>query len=217
MSTSELKPSPMPYKWYAGGAIVVIVLLVVIAITVRNDAPEVAEARLSLEASLGSPEAQVQIVEYGAYGCHTCRAIHQSQIVENLLADYGDDVQFTFRNWPVISPQNDPLAAQAAQCALDQSQEAFWQYHNALYDLSNGEYREHQAIGDFVALADKIGLDDQAIQTCLEDHTHDRTVDHWKSVGDDLNLPGTPTFFVNGQRVNSPAQLADFVQEALAS
>jgi protein-disulfide isomerase len=206
-----------PQWWYAGGAIGLLVLLAVSGITVQNRPPEVSDERLALEAHLGNANAAVEVIEYGAYGCHTCRATHQQGIVETLLASYGDQLRFTFRNWPVISPQNDPLAAEAAQCALDQSPQAFWQYHDALYDLSNRDYGQYQDRADFTNLAESIGLDAQALGDCLGQDTHQRTVDHWKEEADGLNLPGTPTFFVNGRRVNDPTQLEAIIQEALAA
>ena len=52
-----------------------------------------------------------------------------------LSAEYPDQVNFTFRDYPVISPVYDLMAAKVAQCVLDQDQELFWAFHDALYTV----------------------------------------------------------------------------------
>jgi hypothetical protein len=50
------------------------------------------------------------------------------EMIEN---DYAEQVNFVFVNFPVISI-NDPISAEAAQCALDEGQDAFWTFHNSI-------------------------------------------------------------------------------------
>lgn len=181
----------------------------------RDDAPEVSEARLAQEALIGPTEATVQIIEYGAYGCTTCRSVRDSGVIERILEIYGEDVNFVFRNWPIRNPTVDPLSAQAAQCALDQSDEAFWRLHNALFDLSVSDYNQLTDESDYVTLATQLEINAQAIQTCLAEDVHERTVRHWDDEAKGRNMPGTPTLFVNNQRVNDVNQLENTVRRAL--
>ena len=68
---------------------------------------------------IGPENALVQIVEFGDFGCHSCRGWHNAGIKDQLLADFGDQISFEFRHFPVITRQS-PLAAEAAQCAAEQ-------------------------------------------------------------------------------------------------
>lgn len=38
---------------------------------------------------VGTADAPVQIIEYGDFGCHSCRAWHNSGVKDQLLANYG--------------------------------------------------------------------------------------------------------------------------------
>lgn len=197
------------------GALTLIVLVAAgfAVFSLLDTPPEVDDDRLQQEAVLGNDDAVIEMIEWGTYGCQFCRFSHQSGIIDDLLNNYPQ-VEFRFRNWPVRE-SNDPEAAEAAQCALDQSDEAFWSYHEALFDLSNSEYRSFET-EDFVDLADEIGLDADALASCLEDRTHERTIEHWQDIAEDINLIGTPTFFVNGQRVNNAAQLESVINALLS-
>jgi len=76
-------------------------------------------ARLVDDPALGPTTAPVTIVEYGDFGCPSCRAWHRAGILKQIRAQYGEKVRFVWRDFPVITPQS-PQAAVAAQCAYDQ-------------------------------------------------------------------------------------------------
>lgn len=222
MDNTPIYPSKKPFaprfNLYFFGAIALIAAVFIggVVYASLDSSPEVSETRLKQEAVRGAKEARVQIVEYGAYGCITCRRTHQSGIVEDVLELYGDEVSFTFRNYP-IRVKHDPLAAEAAQCVLDQGDDAFWTFHNALYELSDADFRAYTEIRPYVTLAGENGLDADALQACLENETHRRTVEHWDDYGDSINLPGVPTFFVNGRRLNNASELQAAVEEAMGA
>jgi len=180
-----------------------------------SSAPEVAADRLELDPVLGDPNAPVTITEYAAYGCHACRAWHQQHIVENILNEFPGQVNFVVRDFPVIAPAYDRMAANVAQCALDQSQDMFWALHDGLYTvLDVGASQE-----DILRLGERIGLDYDTLKTCAEDGTHRATVDYDLNRARDLGLPGTPSFLVNGQRLfnPNPQTLRDAVVQAINS
>jgi len=182
---------------FLGG--ILALFLGIIAYNIINAPPDVADARLEREAVLGQPNASVQIVEYGAYGCPHCRDFHESGEVERLIETYGD-VQFVFRNAPFISG-NDKRGAEAAQCALDQGDEAFWAMHDAIFSLPTDEFIETND-GDMVELAREADIDAEALEQCLDDRTHERTVDYWETDRVREGITSTPTLFVNNQFVD---------------
>jgi protein-disulfide isomerase len=197
-------------NFYIGIGVVVLVAVVVGLYLYLNQPPEVAAGRLGLEAYIGAETAKVTVFEFGAYGCHACRATHQSgfnQRLEALIArpEYADKVRFVFVNFPVISPLNDPISPEAAQCTLDQGQEAFWAFHNALFDISDAEYAQMRREADFVSFAGQIEtdviIDTVALAECLSNDTHVRTVQYHERRARERFVQGTPTFFVNDREV----------------
>ena len=138
----ETEPSATPTSAQArtanalaanGGLIVLAVAaFAVVGFYRASSAPEVDAPLELMQANIdGLAEAPVRIVEFGDFGCPSCRAWHNSGIKEALLAEFGDQVSFTFRHFPVITRQS-PKAAEAGQCASEQGR--FWDYHDYIYE-----------------------------------------------------------------------------------
>ena len=198
----------------AVGAVILIALAAILIGGAGSAAPPVEDSRLTLDPYLGDPNAPVTIVEYGAYGCPACRAWHEAGIIEQILAAYPGQVRFTFRDYPVISPAYDRMAAELAQCALDQDEDLYWAYHNALYTRAQvGDSRD-----TLIALAGEVGLDTDALQACADAGTHRATVQYDEDRARRLGLRGTPSFTINGSVVYnaSPETLQAAITRALS-
>jgi protein-disulfide isomerase len=198
-----------------GGIIMAGTILLMITATSTGDMPDVADSRLELDPVMGNPDAPVTIFMYGAYACSACRAWHQAGIVELILVEFPDQVNFVFRDFPVIFPAYDRMAAEVAHCALDQSEAGFWALHDALYTtIAPGSSQEN-----ILRTGEQLGLDGVALRTCVEENTHRATVQYHEERGRHLGLPGTPSFFVNDTRLFSPTPdvLRATVEQALAN
>ncbi len=158
---------------------------------------------------LGNETAAVEIVEYGDLGCPACRAWHNSGIREQLVAEYGDQVRFVWRDFPVITADS-PKAAEAAQCAGAQGQ--FWDYHDYIYE--EGGSLKTSALKSYAA---DIGLDETEFNACLDQGWMVKKVQANEQAARRLGLRSTPGFTVNGQPLPAPpsyAQLATLVEQA---
>jgi protein-disulfide isomerase len=214
---SPRRPSQQQSRLIMGGAalVVVAVALFLILSNASQAAPEVVDKRLPRDPVLGNPEAPVTIVEYGAYGCTVCQAWHRAGIIEKILAEYPGQVRFVYRDFPVIAPSYSRMAARTAQCALDQGNNAFWRFHDAVF--THADARSSQ--GDLIQLGAQVGLDTDALQACVDNNTYAATVQSEEDQGYKLGLPGTPAFLVNGQRLfdASPDALRAAIERALSS
>jgi protein-disulfide isomerase len=88
-------------------------------------------ALTSRDVVLGDSNAPVTLIEYGDYQCQFC-GVYFQQVEPVLRSQYIDTgkVKMVFRNFQFLSPES-VAAAEAAECAKDQ--DAFWEYHDALY------------------------------------------------------------------------------------
>ncbi len=142
---------------------VVVVIVVAVLLILRSESTRVLSlraARLASDPSLGSPSAKVTIIEYGDFGCTTCRGWEQAGVLKQIVATYGDQVHFVWRDYPIITAQS-PQAAEAGQCAFDQGK--FWQYHDLLYGKAPA-----LSISDLKSYAAQIGLNTTQFDQCLE-------------------------------------------------
>ncbi|MEM7536729.1 MAG: thioredoxin domain-containing protein [Chloroflexota bacterium] len=151
----------------------------------------------------------VEIVEYGDFGCHACQLWHESGIRERILTDYGDQVRFVWRDFPVITA-NSPLAAEAGHCAG--AQDKFWEYHDHVYENLAG-LRKNQLVN----YAKDIGLDEEQFQMCLDQGLMKAKVQSNEQQARAIGLRGTPGFTVNGRPLSGPPSydtLASLIQSA---
>lgn len=150
-------------------------------------------------ASQGSPVAPVVIVEFGDFQCPYCRAA--VPIMKQVLARYPEAVKLEFRHFPLQSVHAQALpAAEAAACAGMQGK--FWPYHDALYarqdELSDQLYD---------AMAQDLGFDVAAFSRCRQGHLMLARVEADYEAGVAAGVRGTPTWFVNGYRVEGALPL----------
>ncbi len=151
----------------------------------------------SSKTPLGNPAASVTVTEYSDLQCPACRLIHQS-VTKPLLKGIGNEVRFEFKHFPLQIHTYSLQAAQASECAADQGQ--FWEFIDYAY--------EHQAElkpENFSAWAGALKLDTELFERCVASKIKRETVLADYQQGKELGVPGTPTFFVNGERV--PAEL----------
>ncbi len=200
-------------KWLSYGALgLMVVALIAFLATRPPKAPPLDETRLASNPSIGLASAKATITEFGDFGCHACQSWHNAGIKEQILETYGDDVQFVWKDFPVITAQS-PKAAEAGQCAFDQGM--FWEYHDLLYAKA-------PAIGvvELKAYAAELGLDTDLFDACLDSGQNREKTSQSETEARKLGLPGTPSFLVNGEKLIGPPSfetLAAAIDAALAN
>ncbi len=197
------------------GLVVAVAVLALSAFAVFRTvtAPDVVAIAEVSPANIDGPvDAPVQIVEFGDFGCPSCRAWHNLGIKEQLKAEFGDQVSFTFRHFPVITRQS-PQAAEAGQCAAEQGR--FWDYHDYIYEQTP---QNALAVDQLKSYAAAIDLDTGAFNRCLDSGQHADYVLRDQQAAVAGGARGTPTFFINGRQV-SPTydSLATAIRQILAN
>jgi protein-disulfide isomerase len=139
--------------------------------------------------SVGPDDAPVTIVEFSDFNCPYCKKFHQETFVK-LMAAYGDQVRFVYRDFPITSAESF-VAAQAANCAGRQG--AYWAFHDALFSGSLGLGR-----AAYDGYAGKLGLNIPALDACLDSGDEATEVTADAQAASELGVTGTPTFFING-------------------
>ena len=160
--------------------------------------------------SRGPAGAILQIVEFSDFQCPFCaRAL---PVTNSLLAAHPDDVRLEYRHFPLPMHEH---AARAAQASLEaQRQGSFWPYHDLLFE-NQGAMTDT----DLVGYADALGLDAGAFERALADGIHQARMHADMEAGMALAVTGTPTFFVNGFRLEGvpPIWVFEIALEAFRS
>ena len=145
----------------------------------------------------GNDKADLVIVEYGDYQCPYCGAAYP--VLKELIKEFGSQVKFVFRNFPLSEMhQYARPAAIAAEAANLQGK--FWEMHDAIYE-NQGSLNELFLF----ELAEKIGLNVSQFKTDIQKAELEDKVDSDFESGIMSGVNGTPSFFVNGNKFNGSA------------
>ena len=145
-----------------------------------------------------APDGKVTFVEFLDFECEACRAAFPA--VEQLRKEYAGKVTFVARYFPIPSHFNAERAARAVEAASKQGK--FEQMYQKMYE-SQTEWAEQQVPADdrFRAYAKDLGLDLAAFDKAYADPATLARVKKDAADGEALGVTGTPTFFLNGSKL----------------
>lgn len=175
---------------------------------------QITEGRFDVSAdddpALGPADAPVVIIEFSDYQCYYCGVFARERL-HPLLELYPEQVRFVYRDFVFYGPVS-RQAAIAAECADEQ--DAFWLYHDLLFEFQNELDRERMT-----ELAHSIDLDMDAFAACMDDPAMAAEVEQDTRDGARALVNGTPTFYINGRILVGAQPLdvfADMIDEELA-
>jgi protein-disulfide isomerase len=153
--------------------------------------------------SFGPETAKVTIVEFSDFQCPFCT--RAANVVHQIREKYGDKVRFVFRQYPLPMHGDAHLAAQASLAAHQQGK--FWEFHDLLFANQRALTRP-----SLEGYAKQVNLDVPRLKRALDDQSLKTAVDADVKLGEEVNVSGTPTLFINGKRVANPTEFAPVAQ-----
>lgn len=137
---------------------------------------------------LGPPNAPIVIAVFSDYQCPYCRRL--DPLLQQVLKKYPREVKLVFKNFPLSFHKYSRKASTAAMAANEQGK--FWEFHHKLFDTNK---LNDQKIQD---IAKELHLDMGKFNEELHDPAIGRLIDRDLADGQDNNVMGTPTIFING-------------------
>ncbi len=152
----------------------------------------------------GGADAKVAIVEFSDFQCPFCA--RATEKLNQLKKKYGNKIKIVFKNFPLPSHANAPLAARAGLCAQKlKGNESFWKLHDKMFANQSKLNRS-----DVIKYSSEIQLDEKAFEDCLNSEEIHSRVEADIQQGKDLGVQSTPTFYVNGRPVQGNQSLEVF-------
>jgi protein-disulfide isomerase len=125
-------------------------------------------------------------------------------------------VRFGYQHIIILGPESQ-LAAEASECAAEQ--DAFWVYHDRLFDAQKGRTMGAYSKDNLKRYAAELELDSQSFNECLDSGRHTEAVRQESQAASRLGVRSTPTFAINGRALLG-AQAFDvfkaFIEDELA-
>lgn len=197
-------------------ACVVIFAGILFASKKSADAPTNSNATTT-ENKTGEGKKGVTLTEYGDFQCPACGAYYP--IVEQTVEKYKDDITFQFRNFPLRSIHPHALlAARHAQAAANQNK--FWDMYNLLYKNQESWTSVSDPSSTFNSYAQSLNLDMAKYSADVSSSVTNDIINADIAAGTKLGVSSTPTFFIDGKKVENPRDADGFnklIEAAIAA
>lgn len=148
-------------------------------------------------ATSDSQEARtVEVLKYSDYSCPACKQYIPFQ--ERLKEDFGDNITIEYRHFPLGGFRYSELAARAVEAAGEQGRKK--EMHDKVFD-GQELWTQGNAEEIFESYAMELDLDMGQFENDLNSDRIREAVARQRSEGQRRMVQSTPTFFINGQRV----------------
>ena len=163
----------------------------------------------------GDQNAPVIIYEYADYACSHCA--EANAVINKMIKDYDGKVAVVFRSYLISYFRNNVIAASAATAAEIQG---YWEAYEDLlfenqatwYYFSGTKLRDY--LGElFMEASGGQGNLDKFNQDLISDEVSKRVAFEY-GLGSILDIEGTPSFYINGEKVIT-SSLKEKVEELL--
>ena len=145
----------------------------------------------------GNAQATVTLAEYSDFQCPACASFHP--VVADVMDEFGDKIAFEYKHFPLpIHPLAEP-AARAAEAAGLQGK--FFEFHDLLFINQKAWSNSPNPMVFFREYATELELDVDLFERQYGASLVRDKVRTEAAEARELGLTGTPTFFLNGERM----------------
>ena len=187
----------MKNPWIVIGVIVLVLILgsVIYSNSVGSNNNEGVD--ISKNYIKGNPDAQISLVEYSDFQCPACAAFQP--VLTDVMNQFGNDIKFEYKHFPL--PMH-PLALPAARAAEAAGQQGkFYEFHDLLFEKQKTWTKSPNPNALFVQYAEELGLDVKKFRQHMDASLLSDKIEADKKAGDELGITGTPTFYLNGEKM----------------
>lgn len=193
--------------------ILIVVILIIIAIvsliktgfqvssqkisnqTASNDLIENLQTKIERKDApfLGAENAPIVITIFSDFQCQFSKEAFF--VLREISRLYSDKAKFIYRDY--FNSQLHPLAldsALAGRCAFEQNK--FWPMYDKIF-LN----QENLSLENIKIFASQIGLNINQFNACFDSKIYKKDINQDLSEGVELGVNGTPTWFINGQKL----------------
>ena len=153
----------------------------------------------------GRADALVTMVVFSDFQCPFCARVGPT--LAALSERYGDDIRFVWKNNPLPFHDRARPAAEAAMVVYAKAgAEAFWRFHDALF-----EDRGRLSDEGLEAAAEQVGVTREVLRHELATGVYRAAVEADMALAQRLGAAGTPGFFINGTQLVGAQPVERFV------
>jgi protein-disulfide isomerase len=152
-------------------------------------------------ANYGTQGAPVVIVEFSDFQCPFCKE-EAKTLRSNIPSTYPKEVHLYHLDMPLeLAHPWARAGAIAGRCVYKQSNTAFWNYYDWIYDHQSDITTDNLKAKVLEWAKDKDSVDSLQFTRCLDNKETDAEVTSSADLAKSLQISQTPMFFINGRRM----------------
>lgn len=193
----------------AGGGVFIIFLLLFLVWNLSSK-PKITQ-KIDLKISKndwvkGAKSDDLILVEFSDFQCPACGSYYP--IVKQLNEKNKAKLKFVYRHFPLSQHKNAEAAARASEAAGKQGK--FFQFHDMLFEKQNEWSDDSKVLDTFLVYAKSLNIDLDKFKKDIESREVKNKVSQDQKMGIESGVNSTPTFFLNGVKIENPQSFAEF-------
>jgi protein-disulfide isomerase len=156
--------------------------------------------KTDVQPSFGPADAPVTAVVYSDFQCTYCKE-EAKAIRQNIPGAFPKEVRVYFKDFPLesIHPWA-KTAAVAGRCIFRQQPDAFWAYHDWIFE-HQADINPENLKAKVLEFAKPKGIEGTQLGACIDMRATEAEVNQSAAEARALGVNSTPTMFVNGRRL----------------
>lgn len=178
----------------------------------KNQTDDLAATSSGSSNYYGKEDSPVTITEFVDFQCEACYAYYP--YVKQVKEQYKDQVRFQVRHFPISSGHQFAMqAARNAEAAAKQGK--FWEMHDKIFEGQKTWEKSQDPTSIFDGYAQEIGLDMTKFKADFTSTEVNAIVNRDLKDVQALGGSGTPTFAINGKKVENPGPTAEALSKMI--
>jgi protein-disulfide isomerase len=182
-----------------------------IADAMAQAASDIAKPVSLPDMALGPANATVTITEYASMTCPHCAAFDQT-VFPKIKSEYIDTgkVRYVFREFPLDIKAG--AGSMLARCIAKDDPGKYFAVIDLLFKQQS-EWVMKNTTETLILIGKQAGLSQKTTEACLADQALlDKLTADQKYAADVLKVNSTPTFFINGEKIQGEASFEEFAK-----
>jgi protein-disulfide isomerase len=169
---------------------------------------------------MGKADAPVTLIEYASVTCPHCAAVNE-QIIPKIKEKFIETgkLKLVFREFPTAPASFSIIGSLLARCAAEKAgPEAYFLVTDALFRRQQ-TWVSKDARAELVKIVAQAGMDEAAVDACVKREDLQKVINDNATVAlEKYKVGGTPTFFLNGEKlpIKSPEEFEKAIADAVA-
>jgi protein-disulfide isomerase len=178
----------------------------------ETETVDMSNVEMEGEPVLGQEDAPITMVVYEDFQCPFCKRFEEGAVPQ-IVSNYVDNgqVKIVWKDRPLtqLHPWAKP-AAEAMECVYRESgDDTFWTLKDKIFSNQN-QLSTSNAQSKIKTWASEEGVSESAIQSCIDKGDAMKEVEADSTEGQKIGASGTPTSFVNGQKLTGAQPFSRF-------